>query len=267
MSNKKTRERQLAKLAARRAAERRRKRRQRLLAFALVAAVVLGTAIPLGLALTGNKKKPAAGPTPGATPSTSVTPSATPSAKGVACGGTVPKAAAEKKAQYAKPPPLTVDPSKNYTATVQTSCGTFELQLLPKVAPLAVNSFVFLARHHFYDGVTFHRIVPDFVIQGGDPTGTGSGGPGYKFSDELKNKLTYQTGTLAMANSGPDTNGSQWFVVVSENGAKQLQHLYTIFGKVLKGIDVVEKINKVPTGSDQKPLQTVYIEKITIKES
>ena len=135
-----------------------------------------------------------------------------------------------------------------------------------------MNSFVYLADRGFFNGLTFHRVVKDFVIQGGDPQGNGTGGPGYQFSDELANTLDYHTGTVAMANSGRDTDGSQFFIVVSENGAKQLQKLYTIFGTVTKGLDVVQKIDAVPTkggtGQDaDMPVTPVVIQKVTIKVS
>ncbi|HYT30522.1 MAG TPA: peptidylprolyl isomerase, partial [Actinomycetota bacterium] len=155
-----------------------------------------------------------------------------------------------------------------YTATMVTSCGTITLQLLPKVAPVTVNSFVFLADHHFFDGQVFHRIAQNPpVIQGGDPTGTGSGGPGYSFKDELNNKLTYTAGTLAMANSGPNTNGSQFFIMTAAD--PQLPHNYTIFGKVLSGMDIVQKITQVPLGGQtgETPLSKVYMVKVTIKVS
>jgi cyclophilin family peptidyl-prolyl cis-trans isomerase len=149
--------------------------------------------------------------------------------------------------------------------------GTFTMKLFDDDAPCTVNSFVYLARKHFYDGLTFHRIVKDFVIQGGDPAGTGSGGPGYTFNDELANSLTYQIGTLAMANSGANTNGSQWFVVTGQQGV-ELPKSYTIFGKVTKGLDVVMKIGNVPTvggsGQDaQMPKEPITIEKVTVKTS
>ena len=125
-------------------------------------------------------------------------------------------------------PEFTIKKNKTYIATVKTSMGTFHLELYDNQAPCAVNSFVSLARQRFYDGLTFHRVVKDFVIQGGDPTGTGSGGPGYTFNDELDNDLKYELGTLAMANSGPNTNGSQWFVVASETGRSAPQELHDL---------------------------------------
>jgi cyclophilin family peptidyl-prolyl cis-trans isomerase len=190
----------------------------------------------------------------------------------VACGASVPQAAFADRPTYKRAPRLTIDKGKTYTVTMRTSCGTIELRLLPKQAPLAVNNFVFLARKHFYDGLFFHRIVANFVIQGGDPKGTGEGGPGYSFKDELHNDLTYKVGTLAMANSGPNTNGSQFFIVAGSDGTT-LPKNYTIFGQVTKGIEVVKQINALPTvgGADprtqDRSLATAYIAKVTVKVS
>ena len=119
------------------------------------------------------------------------------------------------KKNYPTQPPLNIDENKTYTATMKTNHGDIGIQLLPKNAPLTVNNFVFLARDGYYDGVKFHRIVKGFMIQGGDPTGTGAGGPGYKFIDELPTTLDYYKGILAMANAGPNTNGSQFFIMLA----------------------------------------------------
>ena len=171
---KRTRERQLSKLAARRAAERRKKHRQRLTAAAVAMVVGLAGLIFAIVALTGGGSKPVAAPSP--TPTIAPTP-ATPTPTGVACGGKVPKAASVQKKQYAKPPKVTIDTSKKYVMTMVTSCGTIKFELDPKEAPNTVNSLVFLADQKFFDGLTFHRIVKNFVIQGGDPTGTAPAGP------------------------------------------------------------------------------------------
>ena len=164
-----------------------------------------------------------------------------------------------------------MDERKDVRAVVSTSMGSFTMELLPKEAPCAVNSFVYLARQKFFDGVTFHRIVKDFVIQGGDPQGTGQGGPGYSFNDELENDLKYEIGTVAMANSGPNTNGSQFFVVAGNQGTS-LPKSYTIFGRVVEGLDVVKEINAVPTkggsGPDaESPRRKVVIERIRVQEA
>jgi cyclophilin family peptidyl-prolyl cis-trans isomerase len=147
---------------------------------------------------------------------------------------------------------------------MKTSCGTIELELNADQTPVTVNSFVFLAREGFFDGLTFHRIIPDFVIQGGDPEGTGSGGPGYRFEDEIVKSLRFdRPGLLAMANSGPDSNGSQFFITTSE--PKHLNGKHTIFGEVTEGMKVVKEIESRGTSAGS-PSETVYIEKVTIKE-
>ena len=160
---------------------------------------------------------------------------------------------------------MQIDSSKAYTATLETSHGSIDADLFPAEAPATVNNFVFLAREGFFDGTTFHRIIPGFVIQGGDPTGTGSGGPGYRFADELDNDLRYEEGTLAMANAGPNTNGCQFFVVDGPQGAR-LPKAYTIFGKVTSGMDVVHAIAGVPTGPGDRPTTPVTIDRVTIAE-
>ena len=162
-------------------------------------------------------------------------------------------------------PEMIIDPAKTYTATMVTSQGTMELLLDPHGAPKAVNSFVYLARWHYFDGIVFHRIIPGFVLQGGDPTGSGAGGPGYRFDDELPKPGRYELGSLAMANAGPNTNGSQFFVISGPDGVR-LPPLYSHFGKVVKGLDVVSTINDLGTASG-KPREKVVIESVTITES
>jgi peptidyl-prolyl cis-trans isomerase B (cyclophilin B) len=159
---------------------------------------------------------------------------------------------------------MTIDRDKTYTATMQTSCGTIELELFAKDAPKTVNSFVFLAGERFFDGLTFHRLVPGFVIQGGDPKGDGTGGPGYQFEDEIVPSLKFdQPGLLAMANSGPGTNGSQFFITLGQ--PSHLDGKHTIFGKVLEGMDVVEQIVSVPSDPQTgQPQQAVYMESVRI---
>jgi len=162
-------------------------------------------------------------------------------------------------------PPMIIDTTKTYGATMATSKGTLEIVLDALGAPVTVNSFVFLARWHYYDGVIFHRVIPGFVLQGGDPTGTGAGGPGYRFDDELPKAGRYELGSLAMANAGPNTNGSQFFVISGPDGIR-LPPLYALFGKVVKGLDVVATINDLGTSSG-KPRERVVIESVTISES
>ena len=269
-SSKRSRERQLAKLAVRRAAERRRKRRQRIVAGVVGGAVFLGAIAAVALALTGGgEPKPAASGSPSPSASASASPSVSGS-PGSNCGYVqTDEPTGDRGSQPI--PEFAIDTTKGYKATIKTSLGTIRAKLFPAEAPCAVNSFVALARAKFYDGLTFHRVVQDFVIQGGDPTGTGSGGPGYSFNDELDNDLSYKPGTVAMANSGPNTNGSQWFIVASDAGATRLTKSYTIFGEVSDGMDVVTEINKVPTkggeGADaDMPVDPVTIISVRIKE-
>jgi cyclophilin family peptidyl-prolyl cis-trans isomerase len=176
-----------------------------------------------------------------------------------------PDGSSEKRQKFDAAPPMIIDTDKIYTATMVTSKGTLEIVLDALGAPNTVNSFVFLARWHYYDGIVFHRIIPGFVLQGGDPTGTGAGGPGYKFKDELPKPGRYELGSLAMANAGPHTNGSQFFVISGPDGIR-LPPLYALFGKVVKGLDIVETINAIGTPSG-KPREDVVIESVTITES
>ncbi|OQX62200.1 MAG: peptidylprolyl isomerase [Desulfococcus sp. 4484_241] len=145
--------------------------------------------------------------------------------------------------QWDSPPEMQIDTDRNYRVTMETTRGTIELELYPQHAPKTVNNFVFLATQGFYDGVKFHRVISDFVIQGGDPTGTGRGGPGYRFEDEVRdNPLKHETGVISMANAGPDTNGSQFFITHSPQ--PHLDGKHTVFGKVVKGQDVVNTIRQ-----------------------
>ena len=164
-------------------------------------------------------------------------------------------------ASYSKPPESTVDLDATYHATLHTTLGDITLELLAADAPIAVNSFLFLAGEGFYDGVIFHRVIDGFVIQGGDPTGTGRGGPGYTFRDELESKGSYTRGTLAMANAGPNTNGSQFFICHADVG---LPHSYTIFGKVTDGMGAVDAVATLPTGTDDRPLDPPVITSVTV---
>jgi cyclophilin family peptidyl-prolyl cis-trans isomerase len=165
--------------------------------------------------------------------------------------------------QFDDVPEMGIDPSKRYTATMETSHGTLVIALDPIKAPATVNNFVFLALYHYYDGVTFHRIIRNFVCQGGDPTGTGRGGPGYRFADELPKPGQYEIGSLAMANAGPNTNGSQFFLISGPDGAR-LPPQYSLFGKVVKGLDVVEAMQSVPTDRADKPLEPVVMHSVSI---
>jgi cyclophilin family peptidyl-prolyl cis-trans isomerase len=273
MPNRRTRDRQLRRLHERRIMERRRQKRQRAITMVVASVLVVALMVGLVLILANRGKKVAASPgtphpsathatTPSPTQTTTPTPKGSP---GSNCGYT--KTSEDSGKKGAQPlPKFTIDVNKTFTATVVTSMGTFTMVLDAKAAPCTVNSFVYLADRHFYDGLIFHRIIKDFVVQGGDPTGTGSGGPGYKFNDELANGLKYDLGALAMANSGANTNGSQWFVVTGAQG-EALPNSYSIFGKVTTGMDVVQKIGAVQVDSNDKPVSQVTIDKITIKVS
>ncbi len=168
-----------------------------------------------------------------------------------------------KTQQFNDVPEMGIDPSKRYTATMETSMGTIVIALDAIKAPKTVNNFVFLALYHYYDGIIFHRIINGFVCQGGDPTGTGRGGPGYRFADELPKPGQYEIGSLAMANAGPNTNGSQFFLISGPDGAG-LPPAYSLFGKVVKGLDVVDAMQRVPTGAGDRPKTDVVINSVTV---
>jgi cyclophilin family peptidyl-prolyl cis-trans isomerase len=164
--------------------------------------------------------------------------------------------------QYDSPPDLTIDLDTSYTARLETNLGDVVIELDAARAPLTVNNFVFLARDGFYDGVIFHRVVPGFVIQGGDPTGTGRGGPGYRFRDELEGEGRYTRGTVAMANAGPNTNGSQFFICLEDVG---LPHAYTIFGRVTEGLETVDAIASLELDGE-RPVEDAVIRTVEIVE-
>jgi cyclophilin family peptidyl-prolyl cis-trans isomerase len=185
------------------------------------------------------------------------------------CGGNVKTTnSSTGRKTYTTTPPMTIDQNKTYTATMKTNYGDVVIQLFPKEAPITVNNFVFLARQGFYDGVKFHRVIKGFMIQGGDPTGTGTGGPGYRFQDELPTTRSYTKGIVAMANAGPNTNGSQFFIMLADY---PLQKNYSIFGQVTSETQsVVDKIGNVsvdnPNSQSPKPTVDVHIISITITE-
>jgi peptidyl-prolyl cis-trans isomerase B (cyclophilin B) len=150
-------------------------------------------------------------------------------------------------------------------AQLNTNHGVIELELYPNDAPKTVDNFVKLARDGFYDGVIFHRVIPDFMIQGGDPTGTGTGGPGYTFEDEFNDRKV-ERGALAMANAGPNTNGSQFFIVTTESAA-WLDGKHTVFGRVTAGMDVADTISEVPRDARDKPEDDVVIESVSVSDA
>ena len=165
--------------------------------------------------------------------------------------------------KYDSAPELTIDLSKSYSAKLDTNHGEIQIELDATSSPQAVNNFVFLARKGFYDSVIFHRVIPGFMIQGGDPTGTGKGGPGYQFRDELEGSGDYSRGTVAMANSGPNTNGSQFFITHADAG---LPHAYTIIGKVTSGLEAVDSIAAGHTDASDRPAEDCLINSVTITE-
>ena len=169
---------------------------------------------------------------------------------------------------YSAPPAMNINENGNYSAVIETSLGSIEIELFTDIAPITVNNFVNLSKDGYYDNVIFHRVIKGFMIQGGDPSGTGHGEmgkyPGYEFQDELNNPMQYEKGIVAMANRGPNTNGSQFFIMHVDY---PLPYDYTIFGKVSNGIDVVDAIANVQTGDMDKPVDDVVINSVDIKEN
>jgi cyclophilin family peptidyl-prolyl cis-trans isomerase len=177
----------------------------------------------------------------------------------VACGASVPEGYGEQKQQYRQAEQV-LDDALTHRATISTSCGTIEVELYSQEAPRTANNFAFLAGEGFYDATVIHRVVPGFVVQMGDPTGTGTGGPGYRFADELAaaRNRGYARGTLAMANAGPDTNGSQFFICLDD---VRLPPQYSVFGEVVDGMDVVDQIAQLPLRGET-PAQTCFVEAV-----
>ncbi|MFQ5997202.1 MAG: peptidylprolyl isomerase [Dehalococcoidales bacterium] len=182
----------------------------------------------------------------------------------VSCRESAPEPApAAKPKTYASPPPMVIDSNKQYTAIIETEKGNLVLELFAKDVPVTVNNFVFLAREGFYDGSTFHRVIPGFMAQGGDPTGTGMGTAGYKFDDEFT-AHTHVTGALSMANSGPNTNSAQFFIAYTPQHGLDGKH--TVFGQLIEGMDVLEKLT--PRDPSQNPqFEGDKIIRIIIEES
>jgi peptidyl-prolyl cis-trans isomerase B (cyclophilin B) len=269
-----------ARIEAEKKAAARRRNRNRNIGLGVVLVLLLGY---LGLnQLLAKPKKKVNTTTPPAATSTvtsSATPSGTPSAPAAVTSTAVPAAAACSTTKPARggtvsqstPPPMTVSPSKTYTATIVTSCGTVVVALDAKDTPNTVNSFAYLASKGFYNGLTFHRVAKDFAVQGGDPAGTGSGGPGYSVQDNVPAGVTYTMGTLAMAKTGsepPGTAGSQFFIVPTAGAARGYTPDYAILGHVTSGQDAVTKMNALaPASGDGPPIQPIYIEKITVTSS
>ena len=211
--------------------------------------------------------------TPGATEATQ--PTAAPTVAATAAGAptvtqpptpTISVSSPSGRVMYSSPPQMLLDSSSDYAADFRTNYGNFRVDLLVTQTPITVNNFVFLAQQGFYDGLTFHRVIENFMIQGGDPTGNGTGGPGYAFQDEIVPGVVFDApGKLAMANAGPGTNGSQFFLTTVPT--PHLNGNHTIFGTVTEGQAVVDAISRVNTGPRDNPLQPVIIERIDIIQS
>ena len=265
-----------ARIEAEKKAAARRRNRNRNIGLGVVLVLLVGY---LGLnQLLAKPKKKVNTTTPPAATSTvtsSATPTLSPSAPagvtGTAAACTTTKPARGGTVSQSTPPPMTVSPSKTYTATIVTSCGTVVVALDAKDSPNTVNSFAYLASKGFYDGLTFHRVAKDFAVQGGDPAGTGSGGPGYSVQDNVPAGVTYTMGTVAMAKTGaepPGTAGSQFFMVPTAGASRGYTPDYAILGHVTSGQDAVTKMNALaPASGDGPPVQPIYIEKITVTSS
>ena len=204
-------------------------------------------------------------PIPEVIPTPRIADTPTPAVIGTPTPETAITAAGRTIRNYARAPEMEIDPEGSYSADIQTNQGTITVELYAEDAPITVNNFVFLARQGFYDGVIFHRVIPDFMIQGGDPTGTGTSGPGYRFQDEIVPSLSFDgAGVLAMANAGPNTNGSQFFITVAPT--PHLTGNHTIFGRVTSGQEVANTISVARTDRNGRPLEEVVIQHIEIKE-
>ncbi|MGI9033395.1 MAG: peptidylprolyl isomerase [Acidimicrobiales bacterium] len=254
------------------AARRKRSRRNRVIVSGFLALVlVLSIATLVGGNNTESTKVSSAGPST-TTASKAVTLPKPPDGATISGDTPCPKpdGSSPRTLHFAKPPPMCINPSRKYTAEINTSMGTITADLDAKAAPTTVNNFVVLARYHFFDGIAFHRIIPNFVVQGGDPLESGAGNPGYAIADELpKGPAPYKIGSLAMANSSqPNTNGSQFFIVSGDLGS-QLPPQYSLFGQVTpESLDVVKKIDAVGNPDQSgSPTAVVTIQSVTIKES
>lgn len=225
--------------------------------------MILISALATALFLIACSLPTAPVPTSAPTSAPVAQPTARPSGAGNASSSSQGQTGSGSSKKYAAPPQMSIDQSAGYTAKIKTNKGNIVIELFPASAPKTVNNFVFLANEGFYNGIIFHRVIPNFMIQGGDPTGTGTSGPGYKFEDEIDAKLGFEKpGILAMANSGPNTNGSQFFITTAST--PHLNGNHTIFGKVLEGQDVADTISTVPAGPGNKPNQPVVIQGIEI---
>jgi cyclophilin family peptidyl-prolyl cis-trans isomerase len=271
-----------ARLAELHKEQRRSNTKKRVIRIGLIVVVGLAAAFGLSRLIGSNDDNVAAGDTSvGTAPDTSTAMTGPSTVPGQTITGETPCPAADgsspRTTKFEQPPPMCIDPAKTYTAEVETNKGPITIALDAKAAPKTVNNFVVLARYHFFDNVLCHRILDNFVVQCGDPEGTGSGGPGYTFEDELPTADTpYKAGAVAMANSGPNTNGSQFFIVSSDDGGTRLTPNYSLFGQVTSGMDdTVVALNAAagPEPSADSPAggtptkEPIYITGVTITES
>ena len=221
---------------------------------------------PALIACEALEEAPTPTPIPDVIPTPRIADTPTPAVLGTPTPVSAVTATGREIKQYASPPAMSIDPEGAYSADIQTNQGTISVELYAEDAPITVNNFVFLARQGFYDGVVFHRVIPNFMIQGGDPTGTGAAGPGYRFQDEIVPSLSFDSaGILAMANAGPNTNGSQFFITVAPT--LHLTGGHTIFGRVIAGQEVANAISNARTDRNNRPLEEVVIQHIEIKEA
>lgn len=266
-----------SRLEAEQKAQKRKQSLRRTITIVVVAAVVVGVSY---LIFKPGKKSTSTAATTSTTTSASTTTTPAPaggsgdkSPSAITTSADCPAdfSATLNKPSYSSFPPMTIDPSKTYTATITTDVGPITIQLDPRAAPKAVNSFAFLANQHYYDCMIFHRVIQTFMDQTGDPTGTGKGGAGYSFADELPKTANpqYPLGSVALANAGPNTNNGQFFIVAGPEG-ENLAPSYTLFGKVTSGMDVVEKINaggSVASSSTGTPITLHRMVSVTVTES
>ncbi|MDA8116773.1 MAG: peptidylprolyl isomerase [Actinomycetota bacterium] len=247
--------------ALKRAAEEAAKKRKRRFRLGIIIAIVFVLAL---VAIYFASRPTKSAPTGKSTASTSTTAAKAKSTAALPCPPA--SGATTRVTSFPAAPPMCINPALHYTATVTTDVGTFVITLEPNIAPKTVNNFVYLARYRYFDGIIFHRVIPGFVVQGGDPTGTGTGGPGYTIPDELPKAGQYKIGTVAMANTGaPHTGGSQFFIVVGQSGT-QLPPQYSIFGQVTSGMNVVQAI-AADGSSSGTPTKVHKMISVTIQSS
>ncbi len=263
------------RLEEERKAELRRKTKRKAIRIGVIAALIVAFLVVVALVFRDGGDDESTPTTTTAAPTTTSAPTttATPSDESRVITGETPCPATDhseaKARSFEQAPPDCLEPGATYTAEVTTNQGAFTVELYPDRAPLAVNNFVTLARYNYFDDTVCHRAIPAFVVQCGDPTATGTGGPGYSFADELPEAGDYEIGSLAMANSGPDTNGSQFFVITGQNGA-DLPPNYTLFGRVIDGLDTtVTAMDALgnPESNGTPPLGEIRIETVRIIQS